>query len=343
LRDAGISALAGLGLALSSGCGAVAQAPRPTRLPRVGYLTVSYHNSNLYPTLSADPQRLLEAFQRGLVELGYVDGQTVALEPGLVDVGKESELPAAASELARKGVDVIVAAATTAALAAKQATTSVPIVFVGVADPVLGGLVASVARPGGNATGLTSLSAELGAKRLDLLKEAFPTISRLAVLWSSTNPTMIKAFELQETQIAARLLGVELTSLEVPTQNQLQSAYEEATRQGAQALLTLGDLIGWTGIISFASRNSLPTMSDRAEFVFAGGLMAYAPSFEEIYRRAAVYVDKILRGARPAELPVERPKRFQLLINLQTARTLGFAIPPSVLSQADQAIPVLSR
>jgi putative ABC transport system substrate-binding protein len=344
LRTLAGVALGGGGLGLLAGCLAVpSQAQRPPRLPRVGYLTVSYENSGLYPSLSADRRLLFEAFLRGLFELGYVDGQNVEIRPKLVDLGREDQLREAAAELVQQGADVIVAADTTPALAAKQASSTLPIVFVAVADPIASGLVGSFARPGGNTTGLISLSSELGAKRLDLLKEAFPTLSRVAVLWNSTNPIMVKSLELTKTGIAAGLLGVGLQALEVAAEKDLQGALEAATSQRAEALMSVGDLINWTGIVSFATRNRLPTMADRSEFVFAGGLMAYAPSYVDLYRRAAAYVDKILRGARPADLPVERPKRFQLIINLQVAQTLGVIVPESVLSQADQVIPVFSR
>jgi putative ABC transport system substrate-binding protein len=334
----------GSGLALQAGCLAVPSlTERPPRLPRVGYLTVSYENSGLYPSLSADRRRLFEAFQRGLLELGYVEGQNVEIVPKLVDLGKEDQLREAAADLVQQEADVIVAADTTSALAAKQASSTLPIVFVAVTDPIASGLAGSFARPSGNITGLISLSSELGAKRLDLLKEAFPALSRVAVLWSSTNPILVKSLELTETGIAAGRLGVGIERLEVAAEKDLPSALEAATRQGAEALMSVGDLINWTGIVSYATRNRLPTMADRTEFVFAGGLMAYAPSYVDLYRRAAVYVDKILKGTGPTDLPIERPKRFQLVINLQVAQTLGVIIPEAVLSQADQVIPVLSR
>jgi putative ABC transport system substrate-binding protein len=178
---------------------------------------------------------------------------------------------------------------------------------------------------------------------MDLLKETFPSVSRLTILWSSIAPPETRARELDETKMAAERLGLELQSLEVSNPGDLQTALESATRGRVQAVVTVGDLISWTGIVSFASRNELPTMADRSEFVFAGGLMAYALSYADLYKRAALYVDKILKGALPAELPVERPKRIQLIINLQTAQALGLAIPQSVLAQADQVVPVIFK
>lgn len=343
-----LRALTGLalggGLGMLAACQLMPASPRPpARLPRVGYLTVSYENGGLYPTLSDDRWRLFEAFLAGFHDLGYVDGQNVAIYPMQVGLGREDELPVAAAELIEQGTDLIVAADTAPALAARQVSSTLPIVFVAVADPVASGLVKSPARPGLNATGLISLSSELGAKRLDLLREAFPAISRLAVLWSSTHSTTVRSVGLREMERAAALIGFELLAFELAAERDLQTALESAISQGAEALVTMGDLINWTGILSFAVRNRLPTMADRSEFVFAGGLMAYAPSYIDLYRRAAVYADKILRGARPADLPVERPKRFQLIVNLQVAQGLGVSIPESVLSQADQVIPVLSR
>ena len=337
-------ALGGGALGAVLGCqGAAAVPQRTARLPQIGYLTVNYEHSGLDPTLSDDRWRLFEAFVSGLHDLGYVDGENINIRLSQVDPGKEEDLPEAAAELSRQGTDVIVAADTASALAARQASSAIPIVFVAVADPVESRLAASLARPGGNATGLISLSSELGAKRLDVLKEAFPNLARVAVLWSSTHSAMARSVALRETGVAASLLGLELQVLELGAGQDLQSALETARAQGAEALVTMGDLINWTGILSFAVRNRLPTMADRSEFVFAGGLMAYAPSHVDLYRRAAVYVDKIVRGARPADLPIERPKRFQLIVNLQVAQGLGVTIPESVLSQADQVIPVLSR
>lgn len=339
---AGVTLSGGLGML--AGCQpAPSSTQRPARLPRIGYLTVSYENGGLYPTLSDDRWRLFEEFVAGLHDLGYVDGQNVEVRPRQVHLGKEDELPAAAAELVEQGADLIVAADTAPALAARQASSTLPIVFVAVADPVTGGLVDSLARPGRNTTGLVSLSSELGAKRLDLLKETFPSLSRVAVFWSSTHSLTVRSVGLREMENAASLLGFEVQAFELTTDKDLQPSLEAAAERGAEALVTVGDLINWTGILSFAVRNRLPTMADRSEFVFAGGLMAYAPSYVDLYRRAAVYADKILRGARPADLPVERPKRFQLMVNLQAAQGLGVSIPESVLSQADQVIPVLSR
>jgi putative tryptophan/tyrosine transport system substrate-binding protein len=331
------------GLGVVTGCrDATTLAQRAGRVPQVGYLALSYEYSGLYPTLSDDRWRLFEAFVSGMQDLGYVDGHNIAIRFRQVDPGKEGDLPEATLDLLRQGADVIVAADTTPAIAAKQ-TSTVPIVFVAVADPITSGLAASLARPGGNATGLISLSSELAAKRLDLLKEAFPRLSRVAVLWSSTHSAIVRSVALREMGLAAGPLGLDLQTLELSAEQNLQTALENTMAQGAEALVTMGDLINWTGILSFATRNGLPTMADRTEFVFAGGLMAYAPSHVDLYRRAAVYADKILRGARPSDLPIERPKRFQLIVNLQVAQGLGVAIPESVLSQADQVIPVLWR
>ncbi len=304
-----------------------ADAQRVGKVPRIGWLSHS-------------PGPNLEAFRRGLRELGYIEGENVSIEARYAE-GKEGRLPDLATELVRLPVDVIVAAAGNPSVrAAKNATSAIPIVMgqSGV-DPVAAGLIASLARPGGNVTGLTSISADLSGKRLELLKEAVPTISRVAILWNATNPD--KARELGETRVAALALGVSLQSLEVRSPDDFKRAFDAAIRGRADALVTLHDVLTNSQrarLVNFAAHNRLPTMYEFREWVVAGGLMAYGPNVRDMFRHAAIYVDKILKGAKPADLPVEQPIRFELVINLKTARGLGLTLPPALLFQADEVI-----
>jgi len=303
------------------------EAQRVAKVHRIGWLSHS-------------PGANLEAFRRGLREFGYAEGENVSIESRYAE-GREERLPDLAAQLVRLPVDVIVIAAGNPGVhAAKNATSAIPIVMgqSGV-DPVEAGLVASLARPGGNVTGLTAISADLSGKRLELLKEAVPTLSRVAVLWNATNPD--KARELRETQSAALALGVSLQSLEVRGPDDFERAFDAATQGRAEALITLHDVLTNSQrarIVHFAAQNQLPTMYEFREWADAGGLMAYGPNVRDMFRRAATYVDKILKGAKPADLPVERPIRFELVINLTTARALGLTLPPLLLFQADEVV-----
>ncbi len=280
----------------------------------------------------------IEAFRRGLRDLSYVEGQNLTIESRTAE-GKYYRLPSLAAELVRLKVDVIVAATTPPALAAKATTTTIPIVFVDVGDPVGSGLVASLARPGENITGLSDLSPELSGKRLELRKEGVPGVARVAVLWRPAHP--LGALLLRETRVAARRLGVELQPLEVRDPNDFEGAFGAATRGRAAALKVL-DSPFFTKyrarIVDLATESRLPVMYGFREFVDAGGFMSYGTNLLDLYRRAAHYADKILKGAKPADLPVEQPSRFELLINLRTAKALGLTIPPSVLMRADEVI-----
>ncbi len=307
-----------------------ADAQQPAKVARIGYLG------------SAGPgtpvSHLLDAFRQGLRELGYVEGRNIAIEYRGAE-GRFGRLPDLAAELVRLRVDVILVGGTPAALAAKNATGTIPIVLAGVGDPVGTGLVASLARPGGNITGLSFQTPELSAKQLELLKEAIPELSRVAVLSNPGNAGT--APMLRETELAARALGVQLRVMEVRSPDQFASAFARMRRERAGALLVLADPLFFlhrAQLAELAAKSRLPAMYGVTEHAQAGGLMAYSPNFANLFRRAATFVDRILKGAKPADLPVEQPTRFELVINLKTAKALGLTIPPSVLIRADQVI-----
>jgi putative tryptophan/tyrosine transport system substrate-binding protein len=267
-----------------------------------------------------------------------VEGQTIGIEWRWAE-GRPERLPDLATELVRLNVDVIVAAATPAVQATQQARGKIPIVMVAVGDPVGAGLVASEGRPGGNITGLSVLSAELMGKRLELLKEAVPGVSRVAVLWHPANRSNV--LQLDEAKVAAPTLGVRLQPLEVRAPQDLESAFQAATRGRAGALIALDDpllVTHRTRIVALAAKSRLPAMYGLTMFAEVGGLMSYGPSLPDMFRRVAVYVDNILKGAKPAGLPLEQPMKFELVINLRTAKALGLTIPPSVRIRADQVI-----
>ena len=281
---------------------------------------------------------LVAAFRDGLREFGYVEGRNIRIEYRWAE-GRFDRLPGLAADLVRISVDIIAAFAIPAALAAKDATTTIPIVMVGVTDPVERGLVASLARPGGNITGVSTLSAELSAKRLELLKELVPGLKRVAVLWNPANPG--KAGDWREVQLAARALGVIVQSREVREPNDFEKAFNLISKDRPDALFALGDplvLHQRSRIVAFAAQKHLPAIYEQKVYADAGGLVAYGPDFRELYRRGASYVGKILKGAKPADLPVEQPAKFELVINVKTATALGLTIPPSVLARADQVI-----
>ncbi len=307
----------------------IAEAQQPSKVPKIGFL--------VGPSRSFFASRM-ESFQQGLHSLGYIEGKNIAIEYRFAG-GKADRLPTLAAELVALNVDVIVTSATPSVLAAKKATSTIPVVFVSVTDPVASGLVTSLARPGGNITGLTILAPELSGKRLELLKEAVPNVTRVAFLWNPANPA--QAPQWREAQAAAQALGLRLQSLEVRSFNDFDSAFEAALRERARALIASPEPLINTHlkrIVEFAAKNRLPAMYAGPEVVDAGGLMSYSPDYTYQYRRAATYVDKILKGAKPADLPVEQPKKFELVINLKTAKQIGLTIPQRVLGRADKVI-----
>jgi putative tryptophan/tyrosine transport system substrate-binding protein len=275
-----------------------------------------------------------------LRELGYVEGQNVTIEYRFAS-GQIERLPELATELARLKVDVIVTTSTPAAMAAKQATSTIPIVFAVIADPVGAGLMANFARPGGSITGLSSISRELGGKRLEFLKEVVPRASRLAVLYNpSDRSNVLMLNDLQESALA---LGLTVHPLEVRAPGEFGGAFATVTRERARALFVMSGVLtqehrNRKALVDLATKSRIPAMWGHRQFVEAGGLMSYAVNFYDQLRQSAIYVDKILKGAKPGDLPVERPTRYELVINLTAAKALGLKIPPSVLGRADQVI-----
>jgi len=299
------------------------------KIPRLGFLGPS--------SASSSPTRI-EAFQQGLRDLGYVEGKNIVIEYRWAE-GRTERLPDLAAELVSLKPDVLFTSSPQGALAAKKATTTIPIVFVGVGDPVGIGVVASLARPGGNVTGLTNFQVELSGKRLELLRESFPKIASVAVFWNPLNPG--NALALKETEAVAQFFGIKLLVREVRSPNDFDGAFQAATSGRAQALLPLPDPIMNTQlrrILDFAAKNRLPAMYSTPEFVEAGGLMSYAADLLAMFRRGATYVDKILKGSKPADLPVERPMKFEFAINLKTAKQIGVTIPQWTLMKADRVI-----
>ncbi len=312
------------------GWGGFAQAQQPPgKVPRIGILP---------PGPMSERVHLWEAFRQGLRELGYVEGKNITLVFPSAEV-KPERLPLLAAELVSLKVDVIVAATISAIRAAREANKTIPIVTPVITDPVETGLVASLARPGGNITGLTLISSQLSGKRLELLKEVVPQLSRLAVL---SNPTSA-AFppQMRETKVAARALGVQLQPLEVRGPDDFERVFLAATKERAGALITLDDAFVFTyraWVVKLAAKSRLPAIYGFREFVDAGGLMSYAANLSDMYRRAATFVDKILKGTKPADLPVEQPTKFEFIINLKAAKQIGLTIPQSVLYRADKVI-----
>jgi putative ABC transport system substrate-binding protein len=310
-------------------CWAIAEAQQPTKVPRIGFLGAA--------STSAIAARM-EALRQGLRELGYLEGKNIVIEWRSAE-GKADRLTALAAELVRLKVDVIVAGGPTVTRAAKEATATIPIVMTQDPDPVGNGFVASLARPGGNITGLSTLAPEISGKQLELLKEIVPRLSRVAVLETSTQPGNAQA--LREVELAAGTFGVRLQYLDVLSSKDIETAFRAASKGGADAVLVLGGPVlnsHRTQIADLAAKNRLPAIYDRGEYVEAGGLMSYATSITDLDRRAATYVDKILKGAKPADLPVEQPKKFELIINLKAAKQIGLTIPPNVLVRADRVI-----
>jgi putative ABC transport system substrate-binding protein len=302
------------------------------KVARIGYLSVN---------LAASPPQQHEAFRQGLRDLGYVEGRNVVIEYRDAE-GKPERLPALAAELVALKVDVIVAGSTPNALAAKQATRTLPIVFIGSGDPVTDGLVTSLARPGGNVTGLSSLTPERLGKCLELLTQAVPGVSRVAVLWQpGAIGERTEKDTLKGAEVAARALGVRLQFVEARGPADIDRAFSDMTRARAGALTVWTTAMFVTerrGLVALAAKNRLPAVYTLREFVDAGGLMSYGHSQADLNRRAATYVDKILKGAKPADLPVEQPTKFDLVINLKTAKALGLTIPPALLARADHVV-----
>ena len=307
----------------------LARAQQPAKVPRIGYL---------FSFIRSQGEHLWEACRQGMRELGYVEGRNVVLEPRWAD-GHHERMPALVAELARLKVDVIVAAATPANLAARAGAGSIPIVMVAVADPSRIGLVDSLARPGGRITGLSLLTPELSGKRLSLLVEVTRQIRRAAVLNNPDNSS--HAVFLQETLSAAKGMQIQVHTLNARNPGEIGQAFERIAREGAQALIVFDDPVLWghrKQVVTLAAQARLPVMYGYSEFVDEGGLISYGPHRPDLYRRTAAYVDRILKGANPAELPIERPTRFELFVNLRTANALGLAIPQSVLLRADRVI-----
>jgi putative tryptophan/tyrosine transport system substrate-binding protein len=304
-------------------------AQQPTKVPRVGYLS---DKSSSLGFASFEP------IAQGLRELGYLEGRTIVFEHRYAE-GKAEALPDLAADLVRLKVDVIVAVGTPATRAAKNATETIPIVFTRIADPVALGLVASLARPSGNLTGVSVLTRDLDAKRLEMLTVVIPGVRRVGIFWDLTFPSA--ALELREIERAGRVLNVELQPVEVRAAEELEAAMRAVVGQRAQALIVVPALLFTEQrhrLAELAVQHRLPTMLSRREHVEAGGLMSYGTNYAAMYRRAATYVDKILKGAKPADLPVEQPIRFELIINLKTAKALGLEVPPMLLATADEVI-----
>jgi putative ABC transport system substrate-binding protein len=301
------------------------EAQQPSKIPRLGILRIG-----------SPPDPLIGDLRDELSKMGYLEGQTIAIEYRYTQ-GKEAQLRDLAADLVRQKVDVIVAPGGTAARIAKDTTKTIPIVITAVADPVGEGLVANLARPGGNVTGVSNLSPDLSGKRMEILKEAFPKISHVAVLVAPSE----EGGQLKATYESARRLELQIQPFEVHSRNDIESAFNTSKRQSHDAFIVFG-----SGI-TFEHRSFLldqlisirrPAMLPHIAFVASGGLMSYGPNFSDLYRRAAVYVDKILKGAKPADLPVEQPTKFELVINLKTAKQIGLTIPPNVLARADRVI-----
>jgi putative tryptophan/tyrosine transport system substrate-binding protein len=318
--------LTGLGAVLAAPLGANGQ--QATKIWRIGVLSPGW------AFVAAD---LFEAFRQGLADAGYVEGRNLKIDWRFAEAHGE-RLPELARQLLQLNVDVVVTVNTPAVVAAKSVTTTTPIVFVQVADTSASRLVQSLARPGGNVTGLVSISREMSGKRLELLKEALPRVRDVGVL-RDMNPTAELIF--RELDASSRQLGLRLTDLAIRRRDELQGAVEDGVKRHIAALVVIdGAAIAALRepILELARRYSFPVVSQFREFVDAGGLMAYGPSLREMYRRAATYVDKILKGATPAELPVEQPTKFELVLNVKTAKALGLTIPPSLRLRADQVL-----
>ena len=306
-----------------------AEAQQPKKVPRLGYLVANFHSTN--------PARN-EAFRQGLRDLGYVEGKSIVIEWRYAE-GKPDRLPVLAAELVRLKVDVIVTAGPASTRPAKEATSTIPIVMGFDNDPVGNGFVASLAGPGGNITGLSTLAPEISGKQLELLMEIVPRLSRVAALGNSNEPGNAQA--LREVEVAAGAFGVQLQHLDVRDPKDIETAFRAASKGRADAVLVLTSPVfasQRTQIVNLAAKSRVPAIYWRSDFVEAGGLMSYGTSQNDLDRRAAIYVDKILKGAKPADLPVEQPTKFEFIINLKAAKQIGLTIPPNVLARADKVI-----
>jgi putative ABC transport system substrate-binding protein len=303
-------------------------AQQPAKVAKIGWLASG-----------SDSSDGRELFWREFRQLGYVEGKNIAVEYRYAQ-GKLDRLPALAADLVRLKVDVLIVSATPLAEAAKNATRTIPIVFYSVSDPVAaGGLVDSLARPGGNITGYTNIAPVLTGKRLELLKETIPKLSRVALLWDPQTPA--SAQQWKESQLPARELGLQLHSMEVSSAEKYESAFSEAIKARGAALAVTANALYVSSqkqIVNLAAKNRLPAIFERRDFVESGGLISYGPDRTERYRRAAIFVDKILKGTKPADIPVEQPTKFELVVNLKTAKQIGLTIPPNVLARADKVI-----
>jgi len=305
------------------------EAQQAKKVARIGFLSVASPS-----VLSAR----IEAFRQGLRELGYLEGKNIAIEWRFAE-GKLERQTELATELVRLKVDIIVTSGPTVTRAAKEATATIPIIMGQDSDPVGNGFVASLGRPGGNITGLSVLAPEISGKRLELLKEVAPKLSRVAVLATSTEPGYAEV--LKEMELAAGVLRVRLQFLEIPEPQQIETAFRQVNKGQAHAIVVLNSAVFISQrrkVVEFAAKSRLPTIYSNSEFVVVGGLMTYCVSFTALFRRAATYVDKILKGAKPADLPVEQPTKFELVINLKAAKQIGLTIPPNVLARADKVI-----
>jgi putative tryptophan/tyrosine transport system substrate-binding protein len=301
---------------------------RSGKVPRIGWLV---------PGTRADQDPLLEEYRRGMRDLGYIEGRTVETEYVYADA-QFDRLPGLAAQLVERKVDIIVTASTPASLAAKQATAKIPIVFAASSDPISTGVVATLARPGGNVTGLSLMASDLSAKRLELIHVLVPRVSRMA-LWDSSNPGM--ALRVRETKAAAERSNVAFFDAGAHDLDGLEAMFAELSKRRPEALLVTAEPFTMehrARILDFMTRNAIPCMYEESRFVEAGGLMSYGPSVRDLFRRSALYVDKILKGANPADLPVEQPTTFELVINLKTAKALGLTVPDSILVRADKVI-----
>jgi len=306
-----------------------AQAQQPKKDAKIGFLVVR--------SLQSLSTRV-EAFRQGLRDRGYIEGQNIVIDWRSAD-DKPDRVPELAAELVRLKVDVIVTGGASATRPAKQATNTIPIVMAQDNDPVGDRFVASLARPGGNITGLINISPELSGKRLELLKEIVPRLTRVVIFGNAANPGNAQA--LKETEDAARAMGIKLQYLEIGKADDIESAFKAAHREQSQALITLQNFVASTNrkrIVEIAAKNKLPATYPQSQFADVGGLLVYGPNDEDLFRRAATYVDKILKGAKPADLPIEQPTKFELIINLKAAKQVGLTIPPTVLARADRVI-----
>jgi putative tryptophan/tyrosine transport system substrate-binding protein len=308
--------------------------PRAARAqPKIRRLGVLSQGS-----IRTHPTPMFRTFQQGLRDLGWVEGQNLAIEWRFSE-GSAEPLPRLAAELVGVPVELIVASPTRPALAAKEATSTIPIVFIQVADPIQSGIVTNLARPGANITGLSTIGSDLSGKRLELLKEALPGAERVAVLWN--RPSEGSALVFRELQFSSRELGIELQDIGISDPGELRDAVEFAIRRHVGAIMVIDDPVIASHrpqILQLASKAALPLFSIYSDYADAGGLMAYGPSLQAIYWRGATYVDRILRGAKPSDLPVEQPSIFELVINLRTAKTLGLELAPTLIARANRVV-----